>query len=109
MASPTAQRAIARSLAAQTVGTGLPVYSVLPGPTRSEGIVDFVKSMLPEAKSDEEAEKLFFEKIRPLPADCRLIEADKIGATVASIATPLAAVTNGAATRAESGIVPTIA
>ena len=36
----TAQLAIARGLAEQTRGTGVTVNSVLPGPTRSEGIVD---------------------------------------------------------------------
>ena len=39
----------------------------------------------------------------------RLIEADEIGAMVTYLASPLAAVTNGAAIRAEGGIVPTIA
>ncbi|WP_442679524.1 SDR family NAD(P)-dependent oxidoreductase [Sphingomonas sp. ASY06-1R] len=105
----TAQLAIARGLAVQTVGTGVTVNSVMPGPTRSEGIVDFVKSVLPEARSDEEAEKLFFEKMRPLSLIRRFIEADEIGATVAFLASPLAAATNGAAIRAEGGIVPTIA
>jgi NAD(P)-dependent dehydrogenase (short-subunit alcohol dehydrogenase family) len=105
----TAQLAVARGLAAQTVGTGVTVNSVMPGPTRSEGIVDFVKSMLPEAQSDEEAEKLFFEQVRPLSLIRRFIEADEIGAMVAFLASPLAAATNGAAIRAEGGIVPTIA
>ena len=105
----TAQLAIARGLAAQTKGTGVTVNSVLPGPTRSEGIVDFVKSVLPEAKSDEEVEQLFFEKMRPLSLIRRFIEAEEIGNMVAFLASPLAAVTNGAAIRAEGGIVPTIA
>jgi NAD(P)-dependent dehydrogenase (short-subunit alcohol dehydrogenase family) len=105
----TAQLAIARGLASQTKGTGVTVNSVLPGPTRSAGIVDFVKSVLPEAQTDEEAEALFFEKMRPLSLIRRFIEADEIGAMVAFLASPLAAVTNGAAIRAEGGIVPTIA
>ncbi|WP_420138610.1 SDR family NAD(P)-dependent oxidoreductase [Sphingomonas sp.] len=108
-ATKTAQLAIARGLATQTVGTGVTVNSVMPGPTRSEGIVGFVKSVLPEAQSDEEAEKLFFEKMRPLSLIRRFIEADEIGAMVAFLASPLGAVTNGAAIRAEGGIVPTIA
>jgi NAD(P)-dependent dehydrogenase (short-subunit alcohol dehydrogenase family) len=37
-----------------------------------------------------------------------LIEADEIASTVAYLASPLAAVTNGAAIRAEGGLVPTI-
>ncbi len=105
----TAQLSISRGLAAQTTGTGVTVNSVLPGPTRSEGIVDFVKSVLPEAKTDEEAEKLFFEKVRPLSLLGRFIEAEEIGAMVAFLSSPLAAATNGAAIRAEGGILPTIA
>ncbi len=105
----TAQLSIARGLASQTTGTGVTVNSVLPGPTRSEGIVDFVKSVLPEAKTNEEAEQLFFQKIRPLSLLGRFIEAEEIGSMVAFLASPLAAVTNGAAIRAEGGILPTIA
>ena len=105
----TAQLGVARGLAALTKGTGVTVNSVLPGPTRSEGIVDFVKSVLPEAQTAQEAEKLFFEKIRPLSLIRRFIEADEIGAMVAFLASPLGAVTNGAAIRIEGGIVPTIA
>ena len=105
----TAQLSISRGLAAQTTGTGVTVNSVLPGPTRSEGIVDFVKSVLPEAKTNEEAETLFFQKIRPLSLLGRFIEAEEIGAMVAFLSSPLAAATNGAAIRAEGGILPTIA
>ena len=106
----TAQLAIARGLAEQTRGTGVTVNSVLPGPTRSEGIADFIQSVVdnkeaPEA--DREAE--FFRTMRPLSLIRRLIEADEIGSMVAYLASPLAAVTNGAAIRAEGGIVPTIA
>ncbi len=105
----TAQLAVSRGLAAQTKGTGVTVNAVMPGPTRSEGIVGFVKSVLPEAKTDEEAETLFFEKMRPLSLIARFTEAEEIGAIVAFLASPLASVTNGAAIRAEGGILPTIA
>ncbi len=106
----SAQLSISRGLAEQTRGTGVTVNSVLPGPTRSEGIIDFIRSVVenkdaPEA--DREAE--FFTKLRPLSLIKRLIEADEVGAMVAYLASPLAAATNGAALRVEGGIVPTIA
>jgi NAD(P)-dependent dehydrogenase (short-subunit alcohol dehydrogenase family) len=106
----TAQLAIARGMAEMTRGTQVTVNSVMPGPTRSEGIVDFIASTVnkPDA-SEEELETEFFTKMRPLSLIKRLIEADEIGATVAFLASPLAAATNGAAIRAEGGIVPTIA
>ncbi len=106
----TAQLAIARGLAEQTRGTGVTVNSVLPGPTRSEGIVDFIRSVVDNKDAPEaEREARFFETMRPLSLIRRLIEADEIGSMVAYLASPLAAVTNGAAIRAEGGIVPTIA
>jgi NAD(P)-dependent dehydrogenase (short-subunit alcohol dehydrogenase family) len=106
----TAQLAIARGLAEQTRGTGVTVNSVLPGPTRSEGIVEFIRSVVSNKDASEaEREVEFFEKFRPLSLIRRLIEADEIGAITTYLASPLAAVTNGAAIRAEGGIIPTIA
>jgi NAD(P)-dependent dehydrogenase (short-subunit alcohol dehydrogenase family) len=106
----TAQLAIARGLAEQTRGTGVTVNSVLPGPTRSEGIVGFIRSVVDNKDAPEaEREAEFFTKLRPLSLIRRLIEAEEIGSMVAFLASPLAAVTNGAAIRAEGGIVPTIA
>ena len=40
----TAQLAISRGLAETTAGTGVTVNSVLPGPTRSEGVEQFVEA-----------------------------------------------------------------
>src|ERR1700727_1981242 len=44
-----AQIAVARGLAEITAGTGITVNSVLPGPTRSRGVGDFVASMAEKA------------------------------------------------------------
>ncbi|TCP36083.1 SDR family oxidoreductase [Sphingomonas sp. BK235] len=106
----TAQLAIARGLAEQTRGTGVTVNSVLPGPTRSEGIVEFIRSVVDNKDAPEaERESEFFAKMRPLSLIRRLIEAQEIAAQVALLASPLGAITNGAAVRVEGGIVPTIA
>lgn len=106
----TAQLAIARGLAEQTRGTGVTVNSVMPGPTRSEGIVEFIRSVVDNKDAPEaEREAEFFLKYRPLSLIRRLIEADEIAAQVALLASPLGAITNGAAVRVEGGIVPTIA
>ncbi len=106
----SAQLSISRGLAEQTRGTGVTVNSVLPGPTRSEGIVDFIRSVVDNKDAPEaEREAEFFTRLRPLSLIKRLIEADEIGAMVAYLSSPLAAATNGAAIRAEGGIVPTIA
>lgn len=106
----TAQLAIARGLAEQTRGTGVTVNSVLPGPTRSEGIVEFIRSVVEDKDAPEaEREAEFFAKVRPLSLIRRLIEAEEIAAQVALLASPLGAITNGAAVRVEGGIIPTIA
>jgi NAD(P)-dependent dehydrogenase (short-subunit alcohol dehydrogenase family) len=105
-----AQLAIARGLAEQTRGTGVTVNSVMPGPTRSEGIVEFIRSVVDNKDAPEaEREAEFFTKMRPLSLIRRLIEAEEIAAQVALLASPLGAITNGAAVRVEGGIIPTIA
>jgi len=106
----TAQLAISRGLAEQTRGTNVTVNTVQPGPTRSEGIVEFIRSTVSNKDAPEaEREAEFFEKMRPLSLIRRLIEAEEVAAMTAFLASPLAAVTNGAAIRVEGGMVPTIA
>lgn len=106
----SAQLAISRGLAEHTRGTGVTVNAVLPGPTRSEGIVDFIRSVVDDKDAPEaEREAEFFAKRRPLSLIRRLIEADEVAAMAAYLASPLAAATNGAALRVEGGMIPTIA
>lgn len=105
----TAQLAIARGLAANTKGTRVTVNSVLPGTTRSEGIVDFLKSVADDPNAPEaELERAFFAKDRPTSLIQRMIEPGEIASMVAYVASPLAAATNGAALRVDGGITPTI-
>ncbi|MGG6498280.1 UNVERIFIED_CONTAM: oxidoreductase, partial [Bacteroidetes bacterium 56_B9] len=81
--------------------------SVLPGPTRSEGIVEFIRSVVDNKDAPEaEREAEFFRTMRPLSLIRRLIEAEEIAAQVALLASPLGAITNGASIRVEGGIVP---
>lgn len=105
----SAQLAVARGLAELTKGTNVTVNSVLPGPTLSEGIVDFLYSM--SSKTDptpEEAENEFFEKHRSSSLLQRLIDPREIANLTAFIASPLSSATNGAALRAEGGLIRSI-
>jgi NAD(P)-dependent dehydrogenase (short-subunit alcohol dehydrogenase family) len=105
----TAQLAISRGLAELTKGTKVTVNSVLPGPTRSEGSVDFLKNLAsdPEAPANRiEAE--FFAKGRPSSLLQRMIEPEEVASLVAYVASPLSSATNGAALRVDGGVVPTI-
>jgi NAD(P)-dependent dehydrogenase (short-subunit alcohol dehydrogenase family) len=105
----TAQLAISRGLAGLTKGTRVTVNTVMPGTTRSEGIVDFLKSVAddPEAPS-EEIERAFFAKDRATSLIQRMIEPEEIASLVAYVASPLSSATNGAALRVDGGITPTI-
>jgi len=106
----TAQLAVSRGMAEQTKGTQVTVNAVLPGPTRSEGIVGFLQSMSsnPEATAAE-AEREFFEKHRSSSLLQRLIEDREVANLVAYVASPLSAATNGAALRVEGGLLRAIA
>jgi NAD(P)-dependent dehydrogenase (short-subunit alcohol dehydrogenase family) len=105
----SAQLAIARGLAERTKGTAVTVNSVLPGPTRSEGIIEFLEKMSSTPNpTPEQAEKEFFEKHRQSSLLQRLIEDSEIANLVAFLASPLSAATNGAALRAEGGLLRSI-
>jgi NAD(P)-dependent dehydrogenase (short-subunit alcohol dehydrogenase family) len=106
----SAQLAISRGLAENTKGTGVTVNTVMPGPTRSEGIVEFLHNMStnPEA-TDAEAEREFFEKHRAASLLQRLIDAREIATMVTYLASPLSSATNGAAVRVEGGMLRSIA
>jgi NAD(P)-dependent dehydrogenase (short-subunit alcohol dehydrogenase family) len=106
----TAQLAISRGMAEQTKGTKVTVNTVLPGPTRSEGIVGFLQSMasIPDATA-EQAEQEFFQKHRSSSLLQRLIEDREVANLVAYVASPLSAATNGAALRVEGGLLRSIA
>lgn len=106
----TAQLSIARGLAGLTKGTKVTVNSVMPGPTRSEGIVDFLRSVASDPDAPPaELEREFFAEHRATSLLQRMIEADEIANLVAYLASPLSSATNGAALRAEGGLLPTIA
>ena len=105
----TAQVAVARGLAGSVAGTGVTVNSVLPGPTDSEGVAGFVESMAKQQNvSKEEVEKQFFEKVRPSSLLKRFETTDEVAAVVAFVASTQAAAINGAAVRAEGGVIQSI-
>ena len=102
----TAQLAVARGLAEAVAGTAITVNSILPGPTKSRGVGDFIDSMArASGKSFEELEKEFFEKVRPTSLIKRFATPEEVASLVAYIASPLSSATTGAALRVDGGVV----
>jgi NAD(P)-dependent dehydrogenase (short-subunit alcohol dehydrogenase family) len=105
----TAQLAVSSGLAQLTVGTGVTVNSVLPGPTRSEGVEEFIKQLATgKGITPEQAEAAFFKEDRPGSLLRRFATVEEIANLVTYTASPLSAATNGAALKAEGGLVKSI-
>ena len=104
--SKSAQLSVSRGLAETCAGTGVTVNAVLPGPTRTEGVGEFFATLAREAgQTLQEAEQDFFKHARPTSLLKRFIEPAEVAAMVAYVCSPRAAATNGAALRADGGVV----
>ena len=104
--SKAAQISVARGLAETCTGSGVTVNSVLPGPTRTEGVATFFGRLADEqGVSVEQAERDFFAHARPTSLLKRFIEPAEVAALVAYVCSPLASATHGAALRVEGGVV----
>jgi NAD(P)-dependent dehydrogenase (short-subunit alcohol dehydrogenase family) len=106
----TAQLAVSRGMAEMTRGTAVTVNSVLPGPTYSEGVQDFVQQWAKQDnKKVEELEKDFVRNARPTSLLERFAQPEEVANMVAFLSSPLSSATNGAAIRVDGGVVKTIA
>jgi NAD(P)-dependent dehydrogenase (short-subunit alcohol dehydrogenase family) len=100
---------VARGVAESVAGSGVTANSILVGPTASEGVGDFVQSMAKQQGiSKEQVEKDFFEKVRPSSLLKRFETTEEVAAVVAFVASTQAASINGAAVRAEGGVIRSI-
>lgn len=106
-ATKTMQLSIARSLAELTKNTNVTVNSVLPGPTRTPGVEAFIGGLFPGVDLAE-AERQFIAANRPTSLIGRLIEPKEIGDVVAFLCSAQASAINGAAIRAEGGLVRSV-
>lgn len=107
----SAQLAISRGLAKLTKGSenDVTVNAILPGPTLSRGVRDFISQMANnENMTDEEVRELFFEQARPGSLIQQFAQPAEVADTAVFYCSPRASLTNGAAIRVEGGIVDTI-
>jgi NAD(P)-dependent dehydrogenase (short-subunit alcohol dehydrogenase family) len=105
----TAQISLARGLAELTVNSNVTVNSVLPGPTRSEGVEHFITSVAKEKNiTEEQLEKEFFSTMRPSSLLKRFATLEEVAALVVYLCGPLSSATNGAALRVDGGVIRAI-
>jgi len=106
----TAQLAVARGLAESLAGTGVTVNSVLPGPTSSEGVGDFVARLAQSRGVDAATvEKEFFATARPSSLIRRFATPEEVAAMIVYACSAQASATTGAALRVDGGVVRSIA
>jgi NAD(P)-dependent dehydrogenase (short-subunit alcohol dehydrogenase family) len=100
----TAMLAVSRGIAETCAGTGVTSNAILPGPTRTAGVDDFVSELsggIPFA----EYEKEFFRKVRPTSLLRRFALPEEVSSLVTFVCSPLSSATNGAALRVDGGVV----
>jgi NAD(P)-dependent dehydrogenase (short-subunit alcohol dehydrogenase family) len=105
----TAQIAIARGIAESVAGTGVTANSVLVGPTESEGVAVFVEALAKQQnKTKAQIEKEFFQHARPSSLLKRFGTVEETASLVTYLAGEVSSATNGAAVRADGGVVRAI-
>jgi NAD(P)-dependent dehydrogenase (short-subunit alcohol dehydrogenase family) len=77
---------------------------VLPGPTHSAGVEEFVQQ-LSAGQSFEAFEKEFFKSVRPSSLIKRFETPEEIASLVTFVCSPLASAITGAALRVDGGVV----
>lgn len=102
----TAQIALARGIAETTKGTGVTVNTVLPGPTRSEGVETFVQQIADQnGMTFDEMEDDFFKNVRPSSLIQRFATPEEDANMIVYLCGAGSAATNGAAMRVDGGVV----
>jgi NAD(P)-dependent dehydrogenase (short-subunit alcohol dehydrogenase family) len=105
----TAQVAVARGIAESCVGTGVTVNSVLAGPTASEGVTTFVAELAKKQNvTPAEFEREFFKNVRPTSLLKRFLRPEEVASVVTFVCSPEAVAINGAAVRADGGVVKAV-
>jgi NAD(P)-dependent dehydrogenase (short-subunit alcohol dehydrogenase family) len=104
----TALLGVSRGYAKAMAGTGVTVNAVMAGPTHTEGVETFARSLVGDDLPWEEAQRRFMREHRPNSLLQRLIEPEEIANMVAYLSSDLASATTGGALRVDGGYVDNI-
>jgi NAD(P)-dependent dehydrogenase (short-subunit alcohol dehydrogenase family) len=104
----TALLGVSRGFAKELSGTGVTVNAVIAGPTHTEGVEEFVRSLVGDDLEWDEAQRTFMREHRPTSLIERLIEPREIAALCVYLASGAASATTGGALRVDGGFVDNI-
>ena len=106
----TAQLAISRGVAESVAETGVTVNAIIPGPTRSEILSNWMKAQAEsEGITQEQAEQNFVRTMRPTSLLQRFTTTDEVANMVVYVCSEQASGTTGAALRVDGGVLRQIA
>lgn len=101
-----AQLAISRGLAESVAGTGVTVNAVLPGPTRSQILSNWIKAQSQaDGTTIEEAEQAFLKANRPTTLIQRFATTEEVANMIVYVCSQQSSATTGAALRVDGGVV----
>ncbi|EFE95282.1 SDR family NAD(P)-dependent oxidoreductase [Serratia odorifera] len=105
----TAQLAVSRGLAELAAGTGVTVNAVLPGPTRSEILSNWLADTAREQNiTQQQAEQDFLNTMRPTTLLKRFTTTEEVANMVVYVCSQQASATSGAALRVDGGVIRAI-
>lgn len=105
----TAMLSVARGLAERVAGSGVTVNSVLPGPTDSEILSNWMKATAQaQGITQAQAEQQFLDTSRPTTLLKRFATVDEVANMVVYVCSEQASATTGTALRVDGGIVRSI-
>jgi NAD(P)-dependent dehydrogenase (short-subunit alcohol dehydrogenase family) len=102
----TAQISVSRGIAELTKGTNVTSNSILLGPSKSEGVTQFMNDLAKQNNQTfKEIEKDFFKNVRPTSLIQRFAEVNEDANMIVYISSALSSATNGAILRVDGGVI----